>query len=94
LGIGSCEIQNQNVSRWHLSHPCVFGFGFLISSSTSRFVRLRLLAMSAGCSWSSLVAHLFGFVILQKLFREIFASVLAKSFCKPSLFGYVGWLAM
>jgi len=37
---------------------------------------------------------LFGFVILQKLFREISTSVLVKSFCKPSLFGYVGWLAM
>jgi len=32
----------------------------------------------------------FSFIHLQKLLRDVFAGVLAKLFCKPSLFGCLG----
>ena len=48
------------------------------------FCNVRLLfGMIARVSW-------FGSVNLQSLLREFSAGVLAKSFCKPSLFGCLG----
>ena len=36
----------------------------------------------------------FGQGVLQKVLREVSAGVLAKSVCKPSLFGKLSWLAV